>query len=125
MSETVTLPWWAFLILAALAGWAALVLLLAPGMRWFFRRRINVLIGEVNTRLHVELPSFKLTRRQSLQLHYARTLDIWAENLQARKDEAIEIQSEEVYDRYMHYLTGCAKGFKDGYIDVCQFTLVK
>ena len=66
MSGTVTLPWWAFLILAGLAGWAALVLLLAPGMRWFFRRRINVLIGEVNTRLHVELPSFKLTRRQVL-----------------------------------------------------------
>ncbi|HRZ10708.1 MAG TPA: 1-acyl-sn-glycerol-3-phosphate acyltransferase, partial [Gemmatimonadales bacterium] len=66
MSDTVTLPWWAFLILAGLAGWAALVLLLAPGMRWFFRRRINVLIGEVNARLHVELPSFKLTRRQVL-----------------------------------------------------------
>ena len=35
------------------------------------------------------------------------------------------MQSEEVYDRYMHYLTGCAKGFHEGYIDVCQFTLEK
>ena len=68
---------------------------------------------------------FRLTRRQSLQLHYARTLDTWAAALEAHKDEAIAIQSEEVYERYMHYLTGCAKGFRVGYIDVNQFTLEK
>ena len=68
---------------------------------------------------------FTLTRTQSLQLHYARTLDTWAEALEAHKDEAIAVQSEEVYDRYMHYLTGCAKGFRMGYIDVNQFTLAK
>jgi cyclopropane-fatty-acyl-phospholipid synthase len=68
---------------------------------------------------------FTLTRRQSLQPHYAKTLDAWAEALQARRDEAIAIQSEEVYDRYMHYLTGCAKGFRAGNIDVNQFTLEK
>jgi cyclopropane-fatty-acyl-phospholipid synthase len=68
---------------------------------------------------------FKLTRTQSLQLHYARTLDTWAEALEAHKDEAIAVQSQEVYDRYMHYLTGCAKGFRMGYIDVHQFTLAK
>src|SRR5258708_40286886 len=68
---------------------------------------------------------FTLTRRQSLQLHYARTLDCWAEALEAHKDEAIAVQSEEVDDRYMRYLTGCAKGFRIGYIDVNQFTLKK
>jgi cyclopropane-fatty-acyl-phospholipid synthase len=68
---------------------------------------------------------FTLTRRQSLQPHYAKTLDHWAASLEAHKDEAIEIQSEEVYERYMHYLTGCAKGFRVGYIDVNQFTLEK
>jgi cyclopropane-fatty-acyl-phospholipid synthase len=68
---------------------------------------------------------FRLTRRQSLQPHYARTLDLWAEGLEAHKDEAIEIQSEEVYERYMKYLTGCAKMFRIGYIDVDQFTLEK
>jgi cyclopropane-fatty-acyl-phospholipid synthase len=68
---------------------------------------------------------FTLTRTQSLQLHYARTLDTWAAALEAHKDEAIAVQSQEVYDRYMHYLTGCAKGFRMGYIDVNQFTLAK
>ncbi|EUA06496.1 cyclopropane mycolic acid synthase MmaA2 [Mycobacterium kansasii 732] len=68
---------------------------------------------------------FTLTRRQSLQQHYARTLDLWAAALQAHQDEAIAIQSEEVYERYMTYLTGCAKAFRTGYIDVNQFTLQK
>ncbi len=68
---------------------------------------------------------FTLARRQSLQLHYAKTLDVWAEALQARESEAIELQSQEVYERYMKYLTGCAQLFRDGYIDVNQFTLQK
>jgi cyclopropane-fatty-acyl-phospholipid synthase len=68
---------------------------------------------------------FTLTRRQSLQPHYARTLDLWAQALQAHRNEAIAIQSEEVYERYMKYLTGCADSFRTGYIDVNQFTLEK
>ncbi|MDH6197954.1 cyclopropane-fatty-acyl-phospholipid synthase [Mycobacterium frederiksbergense] len=66
---------------------------------------------------------FTLAQRQSLQPHYARTLDLWAAALQEHRDEAIAIQSEEVYDRYMRYLTGCAEAFRIGYIDVNQFTL--
>ena len=60
-----------------------------------------------------------------MQPHYARTLDLWAGALEAHKSEAIEIQSEEVYERYMKYLTGCAKMFRIGYIDANQFTLEK
>ncbi|KEP44008.1 cyclopropane mycolic acid synthase MmaA2 [Mycobacterium kansasii] len=74
---------------------------------------------------HAGKAGFTLTRRQSLQPHYARTLDLWAEALEAHQDEAIAIQSEEVYERYMKYLTGCANAFRIGYIDVNQFTLEK
>jgi cyclopropane-fatty-acyl-phospholipid synthase len=74
---------------------------------------------------HATKVGFTVERVQSLRLHYAKTLDIWATALAARKDEAIEIQSEEVYDRYMKYLTGCADLFREGYTDVCQFTLTK
>ncbi|NLP98669.1 SAM-dependent methyltransferase, partial [Mycobacterium tuberculosis] len=45
--------------------------------------------------------------------------------LEANKDQAIAIQSQTVYDRYMKYLTGCAKLFRQGYTDVDQFTLEK
>lgn len=68
---------------------------------------------------------FNVTRTQSLQPHYARTLDTWARTLQSRKDEAIALQSEEVYERYMRYLTGCANGFRAGRTDVNQFTMEK
>ena len=68
---------------------------------------------------------FTLERTHLLQPHYARTLDMWAENLENARDKAIEIQSEEVYDRYMHYLTGCADFFRRGITNVGQFTLVK
>lgn len=62
---------------------------------------------------------------QSLEQHYARTLDLWAAALESHRDEAIAVQSEEVYDRYMKYLTGCADLFRNTYTDVCQFTLRK
>ncbi len=68
---------------------------------------------------------FRVTRVQSLQPHYARTLDHWSAALAANEAAAVEIQSREVYDRYMRYLTGCADMFRVGYIDVNQFTLEK
>ena len=74
---------------------------------------------------HATKAGFELTRVQPLRLHYARTLEIWAAALEAHKDEAIAVQSEEVYDRYMRYLTGCEELFREGYTDICQFTLHK
>lgn len=68
---------------------------------------------------------FRVSRVQSLQPHYAKTLDHWAAALEAHRDAAIAAQSQEVYDRYMKYLTGCADLFRGGYLDVCQFTLAK
>ncbi|ORV81999.1 SAM-dependent methyltransferase [Mycobacterium interjectum] len=68
---------------------------------------------------------FTVTRRQSLQQDFAKTLDFWVEALEARRDQAISIQSEEIYDMYMRYLTGCAKVFRTGYVDCNQFTLEK
>jgi cyclopropane-fatty-acyl-phospholipid synthase len=68
---------------------------------------------------------FKVSRVQALQPHYARTLETWAVNLKANRNRAIAIQSKEAYDRYMKYLSGCAELFRDGYIDVKQFTLKK
>lgn len=66
MGQTVAVPLWLFVLLVALAGWAFLVLLLVPGMRWYFRGRINRVIAHLNRRLPIGLPSFKLTRRQVL-----------------------------------------------------------
>ena len=74
---------------------------------------------------HAAAAGFELQRVQSLQPHYARTLDTWAAALQANEGLAISAQSPETYERYMTYLTGCADFFHRGYVDVHQFTLSK
>ena len=68
---------------------------------------------------------FTLERTHLLQQHYARTLDMWSDNLIANREQAISLTSLEVYDRYLKYLTGCADFFKRGITNVGQFTLVK
>jgi cyclopropane-fatty-acyl-phospholipid synthase len=50
---------------------------------------------------------------------------MWAANLEANREEAIAIQSQEVYDRFMRYLTGCADLFRKTIANVAQYTLVK
>ena len=69
--------------------------------------------------------NFTLERVHLLQPHYAKTLDLWAANLEANKDAAIAMQGQEIYDKYMRYLTGCADFFHRGITNVGQFTLAK
>lgn len=76
-------------------------------------------------RRHATASGFTVARIQSLQPHYAETLDRWSAALEAHRDEAISMQSVEVYDRYMKYLTGCADLFRKRQVDVNQFTLTK
>jgi len=72
---------------------------------------------------HAEEAGFRVERVHSLQPHYAKTLDLWAKNLEAKREQAEAAASPEVYDIYRRYLTGCAELFRSGHIDVIQFTL--
>jgi cyclopropane-fatty-acyl-phospholipid synthase len=62
---------------------------------------------------------------QSLQPHYAHTLDLWARALQNNRAAAERITSPETYSHYLRYLTGSADHFRTGHLDVMQFTLAK
>jgi glycerol-3-phosphate O-acyltransferase len=120
MYQTVSLPLWAFVILAGLAAWAALVMLLVPGMRWFFRRRIKLVIRQIGGKLAVELPSFKLTRRQVLidrLFHDARVQAAAAEHANAHKEHLgdvwrrIDHYAREIvpsFNAYIYYRVGYA-----------------
>jgi cyclopropane-fatty-acyl-phospholipid synthase len=68
---------------------------------------------------------FSVEEIQKITPHYVRTLDTWAEKLEAARDEAIAVTSTEVYDRYMHYLVGCSDFFQRNISEVGQFTLAK
>jgi len=66
MTSAVLLPYWLFLLLAALAVWAAYDKLLVPALRWFMAGRTNVVLEEVSTRLRIGVRPFQRTRRQIL-----------------------------------------------------------
>ena len=68
---------------------------------------------------------FSVEQTQYLNEHYVRTLDSWATNLEAARDDAIAATSSEVYQRYMRYLTGCSDFFRRGISELGQFTLTK
>ena len=100
-----------------------------------FARFINFVLTEIfpggrlpsieKVEEHSTKAGFKVAGIQSLQSDFAKTLDMWADALESRKDEAIAIQSEEVFERYMKFLRGTADGFRMGYVDINQFTLEK
>ncbi|TQM26394.1 cyclopropane mycolic acid synthase family methyltransferase [Nocardia bhagyanarayanae] len=68
---------------------------------------------------------FDVERAHSLGPNYVTTLEHWANALEKHRDEAIAVTSEEIYDTYSKYLSGCGRFFRDGYIDVVQFSLAK
>lgn len=66
MTETVSLPLWLVIMGSAFIAWALLDHLLLPSVRWFFHRRLNVIIHQINDKLDLQLPAFKLTKRRVL-----------------------------------------------------------
>lgn len=74
---------------------------------------------------HGEKAGFVVPEAISLRPHYVKTLQIWGDALESRRDQAIAIQSEEVYDRYLKYLRGCQRYFADEMLDVSLVTYRK
>ena len=64
--ETITLPYWMFIVLVLFAAVMVLDRILLPSMRWYLKRRVNRVIEEINTRLDIEIRPFQFTRRQAL-----------------------------------------------------------
>ena len=64
--ETITLPYWVFVVLVLFAAVMVLDRILLPSMRWYLKRRVNRVISEINTRLDIEIRPIQFTRRQVL-----------------------------------------------------------
>ena len=74
---------------------------------------------------HGQKAGFSVPEAISLRPHYIKTLQIWADALEANKETAIEIQSHEVYQRYLKYLRGCEYYFVDEVLDVSLVSYLK
>jgi glycerol-3-phosphate O-acyltransferase len=101
MGGSVSLPAWLVAVLAVLAAWAALDRLLLPSVRWVLRRRVNRVLEELNTRLKIRIPPFKLTKREVLidRLLYDPQVQQAAEAESRREDMPRELAMERA-ERY-------------------------
>ncbi len=125
MAHQVAVPFWLLLLVAALALWAFVEHFLTPSLRWFFRRRINVVVQEFSTRLNIEIPSFKLTRREVVidRLFHDPVVQQatrnWRKETNASEPEAkrkVDRYAREIvpsFNAYLYFRLGyrCAKGF--------------
>ena len=66
MTDAVSLPVWLVFAAGILALWSVVDRLLIPSTRWFFRRRINRIVNELNDRLQFQIPAVHQTKRRVL-----------------------------------------------------------
>jgi cyclopropane-fatty-acyl-phospholipid synthase len=74
---------------------------------------------------HGEKGGFIVPECLSLRPHYIKTLKFWADALEANRERAIEVTSEEVYDRYMKFFRGTHHFFGMDMVDVNLVTYLK
>ncbi|MCK4711699.1 MAG: 1-acyl-sn-glycerol-3-phosphate acyltransferase, partial [Marinosulfonomonas sp.] len=66
MNRMVELPLWLLVLILGFAAFSALDRVLAPSVRWFFRRRMQKVVAQVNTKLDRPIEPFKLARRHDM-----------------------------------------------------------
>ena len=63
MFETVAVPVWAMVLIGVFAALSILDRVIGPSIRWFFRKRAERVVAELNKRLERPIEPFKLARR--------------------------------------------------------------
>ena len=86
MSTMVQLPLWLVILVVVLSSIAALDRILAPSVRWFFRRRMERAVERLNRRLARPIAPFKLAQRHDMILRLAYDAQV----MQAVADHAAE-----------------------------------
>ncbi|AJK47552.1 SAM-dependent methyltransferase [Burkholderia plantarii] len=62
---------------------------------------------------------------ESLRRHYARTLDIWTDNFEAKADAARQLVDDEKFRIWRVYLAGCAYAFENDDVSIYQLVCRK
>lgn len=66
MTQTVSMPLWAFILIILFAAVTFASHFLFPSVRWFFRKRAERVIAKLNQRLQRPIEPFKLARRYDM-----------------------------------------------------------
>ena len=101
MTQSIAIPVWLVIVLAIFTAIAIVDRIFAPSMRWYFRRRVNDAIDELNSRLDLRIRPFKLTRKQGLidQLLYDQNViaAVEAEHLASGKPRMVLMKEAKKY----------------------------
>jgi glycerol-3-phosphate O-acyltransferase len=120
MNSAISVPLWLFLLIAGLALLALLDRLLLPGVRWFLRQRTNRVIDRLNTRLRIQIPPFKITKREVLVervVYHPRVMEAADEYASTRgmprevAMERVERYAQEIvpaFNAYLYFRLGYA-----------------
>lgn len=73
---------------------------------------------------NAQAAGLQLLDREDRGPDYARTCGMWADNLEAHREEVIAIVGQSTYDNYLKYFRGSEDGFRKGYFTVSQFNFV-
>lgn len=118
MTAAVEIPVWLFLLLIAASGYAVLISIFLPGVRWFVRRRLNRAIERINSSLRIQIRPFQRTRRQVLidRLSYDTQVIAEIEKLATDSDvprralqKKVRTYAREIvpsFNAYMYYRLG-------------------
>ncbi|NEY90930.1 1-acyl-sn-glycerol-3-phosphate acyltransferase [Tabrizicola oligotrophica] len=109
MFREVALPFW---LLVLIVGFAAVTFashFLFPSVRWFFRKRAERALAQLNARLDRPIEWFKLARRQDMIVRLAYDPKVMA----AVADHAVEagIPGEVAFEEARHYAREIVPGF--------------
>ncbi len=72
-----------------------------------------------------ERRGFEVRDVESLREHYARTLRLWVQRLEARRDQAVQLVGEGKYRTWRLFMAASAQGFAAGRIGIFQVLLAK
>ncbi len=101
MTQPVTLPLWALLLILAFAAVTFASHFLFPSVRWFFRRRAERAVAELNRRLHTPIQPFKLARRHDMVMRLSYDSEVMeAVQIEARRERIPENVAFERARRY-------------------------
>ncbi len=74
---------------------------------------------------YAEETGFDVRDVENLREHYTRTLRLWAQNLEQRRQEILQIADEVTYRAFRLYLNGFAHFFHAGHFNLYQTLLAK
>lgn len=100
LDATIEIPLWFAVVLATGCIYAIMMSILLPGVRWFFRRRLNLAVERLNERLQIQIRPFQRSKRQVLidRLTYDTRIIEEIEMLASKKGISREQLQARVYN---------------------------